>query len=45
MRDKLQRYRDEFGATKLGFSMAWPGLAQAEFIASIRRVGRIVAGL
>ena len=32
-------------ATEFGFSMAWPGLAQAEAIASIRRVGRIVAGL
>ncbi len=45
VRDELQRYRDEFGATEFRFRMAWPGLPQSEVLASIRRVGRIVAGL
>ncbi|HVZ09571.1 LLM class flavin-dependent oxidoreductase [Rhodopila sp.] len=45
VRDELQRYRDEFGATEFRFRMAWPGLPQAEALASIRRVGRIAATL
>lgn len=45
VRDELQRYRDELGATEFRFRMGWPGLAQDEVLASIRRVGRIVASL
>lgn len=45
VRDELQRYRDESGATEFRFRMAWPGLPQSEALASIRRVGRIVADL
>ncbi|MGE0417043.1 MAG: LLM class flavin-dependent oxidoreductase [Acetobacteraceae bacterium] len=43
VRDELQRYRDELGATEFRFRMAWPGLPQAEVLASIRRLGRIAA--
>lgn len=45
VRDELQRYRDTLGATDFRFRMAWPGLPQAEVLASIRRVGRVAAGL
>ncbi len=45
VRDELQRYRDELGATEFRFRMAWPGLPQDEVLASIRRVGKIVASL
>jgi alkanesulfonate monooxygenase SsuD/methylene tetrahydromethanopterin reductase-like flavin-dependent oxidoreductase (luciferase family) len=45
VRDELQRYRDEQGATEFRFRMAWPGLPQPEVLASIRRVGRIAADL
>jgi alkanesulfonate monooxygenase SsuD/methylene tetrahydromethanopterin reductase-like flavin-dependent oxidoreductase (luciferase family) len=45
VRDELQRYRDELGATEFRFRMAWPGLAQEDVLASIRRVGRVVASL
>jgi alkanesulfonate monooxygenase SsuD/methylene tetrahydromethanopterin reductase-like flavin-dependent oxidoreductase (luciferase family) len=45
VRDELQRYRDELGATEFRFRMGWPGLAQDEILASIRRVGKIVASL
>ena len=45
VRDELQRYRDEQGATEFRFRMAWPGLSQADVLASIRRVGRIAADL
>jgi hypothetical protein len=45
VRDELQRYRDEQGATEFRFRMAWPGLPQAEVLASIRRVGRLAADL
>ena len=40
VRDELQRYRDETGATEFRFRMAWPGLPQEEVLASIRRVGK-----
>jgi alkanesulfonate monooxygenase SsuD/methylene tetrahydromethanopterin reductase-like flavin-dependent oxidoreductase (luciferase family) len=43
--DELQRYRDELGATEFRFRMAWPGLPQDEVLASIKRVGKIVASL
>jgi alkanesulfonate monooxygenase SsuD/methylene tetrahydromethanopterin reductase-like flavin-dependent oxidoreductase (luciferase family) len=45
VRDELQRYRDELGATEFRFRMGWPGLPQAEILASIQRVGRVMAGL
>jgi len=45
VRDELQRYRDELGATEFRFRMGWPGLPQDEVLASIRRVGKIVASL
>jgi alkanesulfonate monooxygenase SsuD/methylene tetrahydromethanopterin reductase-like flavin-dependent oxidoreductase (luciferase family) len=45
VRDELQRYRDELGATEFRFRMAWPGLAQEEVLASIRRVGRLAGDL
>lgn len=45
VRDELQRYRDEFGATELRLRMAWPGVPEQEVLASIRRVGRIAASL
>jgi hypothetical protein len=45
VRDELQRYRDEQGATEFRFRMGWPGLPQQEVLASIRRVGRIAADL
>lgn len=45
VRDELQRYRDEHGATEFRFRMAWPGVSQADVLASIRRVGRIAADL
>jgi alkanesulfonate monooxygenase SsuD/methylene tetrahydromethanopterin reductase-like flavin-dependent oxidoreductase (luciferase family) len=45
VRDELQRYRDALGATEFRFRMYWPGLPQEEVLASIRRVGRIAAGL
>jgi alkanesulfonate monooxygenase SsuD/methylene tetrahydromethanopterin reductase-like flavin-dependent oxidoreductase (luciferase family) len=45
VRDELQRYRDEQGATEFRFRMAWPGVPQEEVLASIRRVGRIAADL
>jgi alkanesulfonate monooxygenase SsuD/methylene tetrahydromethanopterin reductase-like flavin-dependent oxidoreductase (luciferase family) len=45
VRDELQRYRDEQGATEFRFRMAWPGLPQEEVLASIRRVGRLAADL
>jgi hypothetical protein len=45
VRDELQRYRDELGATEFRFRMAWPGLPQDEVLASIKRVGKIVASL
>lgn len=45
VRDELQRYRDELGATEFRFRMAWPGLPQSEVLASIQRVGRIAADL
>jgi len=43
--DELQRYRDKRGATEFRFRLGWPGLAQDEVLASIKRVGRIVASL
>ncbi len=43
VRDELQRYRDELGATEFRFRLAWPGLPQAEVLAGIRRLGRIAA--
>jgi len=45
VRDELQRYRDEQGATEFRFRMSWPGVSQDDVLASIRRVGRIAAGL
>lgn len=45
VKDELQRYRAELGATEFRFRMAWPGLPQSEVLASIERVGRIVAAL
>jgi alkanesulfonate monooxygenase SsuD/methylene tetrahydromethanopterin reductase-like flavin-dependent oxidoreductase (luciferase family) len=45
VRDELQRYRDELGATEFRFRMAWPGVPQEEVLASIRRVGRLAADL
>ncbi len=45
VRDELQRYRDELGATEFRFRMGWPGLPQDEVLASIKRVGKIVASL
>ena len=45
VRDELQRYRDELGATEFRFRMNWPGLPEQEVLASIKRVGKIVAGL
>jgi alkanesulfonate monooxygenase SsuD/methylene tetrahydromethanopterin reductase-like flavin-dependent oxidoreductase (luciferase family) len=45
VRDELQRYRDELGATEFRFRMAWPGVPQHEVLASIRRLGRIAADL
>lgn len=45
VRDELQRYRDELGATEFRFRMNWPGLPRDEVLASIRRVGRVMAGL
>lgn len=45
VREELQRYRDELGATEFRFRMAWPGLTQAEVLASILRVGRVAADL
>jgi hypothetical protein len=45
VRDELQRYRDELGATEFRFRMGWPGLPQQEVLASIARVGKIVATL
>ena len=45
VRDELQRYRDELGATEFRFRMGWPGLPQSEVLASIERVGRVVASL
>ena len=43
VRDELQRYRDELGATEFRFRMGWPGLAQEEVLAGIKRLGRIAA--
>lgn len=45
VRDELQRYRDELGATEFRFRMGWPGLPQDEILASIKRVGRVMASL
>ena len=45
VRDELQRYRDEQGATEFRFRMAWPGVPQNEVLDSIRRVGRLAADL
>ena len=45
VRDELQRYRDELKPRNSSFRMGWPGLAQDEVLASIRRVGKIVASL
>jgi alkanesulfonate monooxygenase SsuD/methylene tetrahydromethanopterin reductase-like flavin-dependent oxidoreductase (luciferase family) len=45
VRDELQRYRDELGATEFRFRMGWPGLPREAILASIRRVGEIVATL
>jgi alkanesulfonate monooxygenase SsuD/methylene tetrahydromethanopterin reductase-like flavin-dependent oxidoreductase (luciferase family) len=45
VRDELQRYRDELGATEFRFRMGWPGLPQQEILASIGRVGKIAASL
>ncbi len=45
VRDELQRYRDESGATEFRFRMAWPGLPQEEVLASIRRVGRLTGDI
>jgi alkanesulfonate monooxygenase SsuD/methylene tetrahydromethanopterin reductase-like flavin-dependent oxidoreductase (luciferase family) len=45
VRDELQRYRDEQGATEFRFRMAWPGVPLEEVVASIRRVGRLAADL
>ena len=45
VRDELQRYRDELNATEFRFRMGWPGLPRDEILASIRRVGKIVADL
>ena len=45
VRDELQRYRDEHGATEFRFRMGWPGVPQQEVLASIRRVGRVAADL
>lgn len=45
VRDELQRYRDELGATEFRFRMNWPGLPEKEVLASIARVGKIVATL
>jgi len=45
VREELARYRDTLGASEFRFRVAWPGLPQAEVLASIRRIGRVVAGL
>jgi alkanesulfonate monooxygenase SsuD/methylene tetrahydromethanopterin reductase-like flavin-dependent oxidoreductase (luciferase family) len=45
VRDELQRYRDQLGATEFRFRMGWPGLPAAEVLASIQRLGRIAATL
>jgi alkanesulfonate monooxygenase SsuD/methylene tetrahydromethanopterin reductase-like flavin-dependent oxidoreductase (luciferase family) len=45
VRDELQRYRDEHGATEFRFRMAWPGVPQQEVLASIRRVGSLAVDL
>jgi alkanesulfonate monooxygenase SsuD/methylene tetrahydromethanopterin reductase-like flavin-dependent oxidoreductase (luciferase family) len=45
VRDELQRYRDENGATEFRFRMALPGIRQEDVLASIRRVGRLAADL
>lgn len=45
VKDELQRYRDALGATEFRFRMGWPGLPQAEVLASIKRLGRIAAWL
>lgn len=45
VRDQLQHYRDELGATEFRFRLAWPGLPQEEVLAGIRRLGKIAATL
>ena len=45
VRDELQRYRDEQGATEFRFRMNWPGLPQEEVLKGIERVGKIAATL
>ncbi len=45
VRDELQRYRDELGATEFRFRLGWPGLPQAEILAGIQRLGRVAATL
>ena len=45
VRDELQRYRDELGATEFRFRLAWPGLPQEEVLAGIRRLGKVAASL
>ena len=43
VRDELQRYRDELGATEFRFRLGWPGLPQEEVLGGIKRLGRIAA--
>ena len=45
VRDQLQRYRDELGATEFRFRLGWAGLPQEEILAGIRRLGRVAAQL
>ena len=45
VRDELQRYRDELGATEFRFRLAWPGLPQEEVLAGIKRLGRVATTL
>jgi alkanesulfonate monooxygenase SsuD/methylene tetrahydromethanopterin reductase-like flavin-dependent oxidoreductase (luciferase family) len=45
VRDELQRYRDELGATEFRFRLGWPGLPQQEVLAGIRRLGRVATSL
>lgn len=45
VREELLRYRDTLGVQHFTLRMQWPGLDQSLVLASLRRMGRIIASL
>ena len=45
VKDELERYRDTLGINHFILRMQWPGLEQSKVLASIERLGRIIAAM